>query len=356
VNQPKPRVWATTSCAPSGGPFFGVQNVAAPATTCPASVQAVLQTSGGAVSDPTKAQTFTATLTAAGGFKATAPMKWSSSNGYWSTGYAFAVPTDIGPVDVTVTWQSTTGTKQTYTNIQRIYSGGDQFGPIEEMSLSSSTATTGAPYTVSSGTHTIAVTVGLQGSLDLTNQTQTTMLRLTGGSRTSAVACDGQGASLFSTSIISGCQTPYQLNNAGYCPDPSPPPGPADCVPTETGDMTGPTRQALNQRFASCPPVNWPDFDVTSDPRVVKLMITDFSALAGSGTTQVPVTNFAAFYITGWDGATCSDNGPPPSGLKITNGSIWGHFVKYVAPDPLSYGTASCDPLSITPCVSVLVK
>jgi hypothetical protein len=180
------------------------------------------------------------------------------------------------------------------------------------------------------------------------------MLRLTGGSRTSAVACDGPGAAEFRNSIINGCKTPYQLNIADVCPDPSPPPGPADCVPTKTGTTAGPTLQGLDERFASCPPNNWPNYDVETDPRVVKLMITDFSALGGSGTTDVPVTNFAAFYITGWTDAKCANNQPPPGDVK--KGAIWGHFVKYVAPDPNSGGTDVCDPLAITPCIPVLVK
>ena len=43
VVAPKPRVWVTTSC--TGSPFFSDVFVVAPATTCAASVQAVLQTS-----------------------------------------------------------------------------------------------------------------------------------------------------------------------------------------------------------------------------------------------------------------------------------------------------------------------
>jgi hypothetical protein len=315
-----------------------------------------MQTSGGPV---ITAKTFTATLNGAGLKTVTQPLTYSASNGYWSTGYVFPVQPDGGPVDVQLDWQSTSNgaPKQSYPSIQRIYSASDDSsGPVKELALTSSTATTGAPYTVTAGTHTLTITVGIEGSLDLTNETQTTLLRLTGGSRTTAIACDGPGANLFRQALLSGCQTPYQINNSGLCPDPSAPPGPADCVATQTGTVAGPTLQGLDQRFASCPSVNWPDFDAQRDPRVVKLIITDFSALGGSGTTLVPVTNFAAFYITGWTGSKCADNDPPPPNVDIKKGAIWGHFVKYVAPDPLSYGTASCDPLAITPCVSVLVK
>ena len=285
----------------------------------------------------------------------TRPMTYDASSGYWSTGYNFALPSDAGPSACRSSGDDNGGSRERYLSVQRVYSASDDSsGPVKALALSSATSTVGAPYTISAGAHTITVDVGIEGSLDLSDTTNTTMLRLTGGSRTSAVACDGPGAAEFRNAIINGCQTPYQLNDPGYCPDPTPPPGPADCVPIKTGTTAGPTLQGLDDRFATCPDNNWPGYDVNTDPRVVKLMITDFSALGGSGATEVPVTNFAAFYITGWTGSRCSNNEAPPGDVR--KGAIWGHFVKYVAPDPSGGGTEVCDPLSMTPCVPVLVK
>jgi hypothetical protein len=282
-------------------------------------------------------------------------MSYDATAGYWTTGYVFAVPPQGGPADVSLAWQSTTGGKQSYSNIQRVYSGSDDSsGPVKDLSLSTATTTLGAPYTLSAGTHTITARVGIEGGLDLTNAAQTTMLRLTGGSRTSAIACDGPGAAEFRSSIINGCVTPYQLNGAGVCPDPTPPSGPADCVPLKTGTTAGPTLQGLDARFSACPANNWPGYDAANDPRVVRLLITDFSSLGGSGATDVPVTNFAAFYITGWTGSTCANNAPPPG--DVSKGAIWGHFIKYIEPDPNSTGDETCDPIVVTPCVPVLVK
>ena len=350
---PKPRVWATTNCAPSGGPFFQPGDVAAPATACGASVQVDMQSA--TAIDPTRVLVANAILDGAGLRNVRQPLTYNAASGYWSTGYAFGVPVDGGPVGVSIEWRYQGGTLQTYSNVQRIYSASEESsGPVKSLALSSSTPTAGAPYTVTAGSHTITVDVGIQGSLDLTQTAATTMLRLTGGSRTSAVACDGPGAAEFRNAIINGCQTPYQINDAGYCPDPAPPPGPADCVPTKTGTTAGPTLQGLDERFAACPTNNWPDYDVDTDPRVVRLMITDFSALGGSGTTDVPVTNFAAFYVTGWTGSKCATNEPPPGDVR--KGAIWGHFIKYVAPDPYSGGQGDCDPLEVTPCIPVLVK
>ena len=233
VDAPKPRVWATTSC--TGSPFFSDVFVVAPATTCAASVQAVLQTSSGTVGAASK-KTFDATLTGAG----TKPMTFDSAAGYWTTGYVYALPPQGGPADVSLAWQSTTGTKQSYSKIQRVYSGSDDgSGPVKDLALSTATTTLGAPYTLSAGTHTITARVGLEGSLDLTNAAQTTMLRLTGGSRTSAIACDGPGAAEFRSAIINGCQTPYQLNSAGVCPDPAPPSGPRTVSRSRPGRRPG---------------------------------------------------------------------------------------------------------------------
>jgi hypothetical protein len=355
TDAPVPHVWATTSC--TGSPFFSDVFVVAPATTCGVSVQAVMK-AGAADVDPAKMKTFKAFLNGGGLNNAAADLTYSAATGYWSTGYAYNVPAQGGPIDVSLQWQSTNnGAKaQTYSNVQRVYSGSDDSsGPVKALSLSSTTGTLGAPYSLAGGqTHTIGINVGIQGSLSLTNSAVTTMLRLTGGSRTTAVACDGPGAAEFRNAIINGCQTPYQINDPGVCPDPSPPAGPADCVPTKTGTTAGPTLQGLDARFAACPSNNWPNFDVDKDPRVVKLMITDFSALNGNGQTDVPVTNFAAFYVTGWTDSKCANNDPAPGDVK--KGAIWGHFIKYVAPDPNSGGTDTCDPLAITPCVPVLVK
>jgi Putative Flp pilus-assembly TadE/G-like len=351
VDVPKPRVWATTVC--TGAPFFSDAFVTPPATTCAASIQAVLQTASGTVG-PAQKKLFDASLNGAG-LNVTKPFTYDSASGYWTTGYVFAVPVQGGPVDVSLTWQSTTGNKQSYSKIQRVYSGSDDTsGPVKALALSTSTPTLGAPYTLSAGTHTINIDVGVEGSLNLSTQAETVMLRLTGGSRSSAVACDGTGAAEFRNSIINGCRTPYQLNPVGYCPDPNPPVGPADCIPLKTGTTAGPTLQALDTRYSACPANNWPAFDAANDPRVVKLMITDFSSLGGSGTTEVPVTNFAAFYITGWTGSACANNDPPPG--DVSKGAIWGHFMKYIEPDPDSTGTETCDPLTVTPCVPVLVK
>jgi hypothetical protein len=111
--------------------------------------------------------------------------------------------------------------------------------------------------------------------------------------------------------------------------------------------------KALDKRFQGCPANNWPNYQ-SGDPRIVQLMVTDFSALGGSGKTTVPVTNFATFYVAGWSGNKCGDAWPFPS-AEPSGGNIWGYFIKYVDTQDTG-GTATCDPSSITPCIPGLTR
>lgn len=338
-------VWPATAC--SGSPFFSEVSSGG-AASCSASIQAVLHLGSGTV-DPAMVGTFEATVKGPG-YNETRPL--TLSGGVWSTGYAFDIPTDEGPFDVALTWQYQGGAKQSFSDVQRIYSGTDDSGPVKVLRLAGGSGA-GAPYALSAGSQTVTIDLALEGTLQLTPVDEMVMLRLTGGSRTSALACDGPGADLFKDAIMHGCQTPYQINSVGYCPNPTPPAGPADCVPTQTGTVAGPTLAGMDDRFADCPPYNWPTY-ADGDTRIVKLLITDFSALGGSGTTDVPVTNFAAFYVAGWTGSTCGSN--PPAPFAVKKGAIWGHFVKYAAPDPKSTGTEACERESITPCLPVMTR
>ena len=344
--RPAPRVWPITACA--GSPFFSDESLGE-AGVCAAGVEVAMESVAGAI-DPALVRSFTATID-----RVTRPLTFAG--GVWSTGYAFDIPVDGGPYEISLEWTYTGGTRQSYTNVQRIYSGNpDSSGPVKVVSLSEPGGAVGAPYGVSAGSHDINVTVGLTGNLSLTPVGETVVLRLTGGSRTSAVACDGPGAALFRDAIVNGCSTPYQINVPGICPHPAPPAGPAACIPTQTGGMEGPTLQGLDARFASCPPYNWPAWE-PGDPRIITMLITDFSALGGSGTTDVPVLDFAAFYIGGWSGSRCSTNTPRPASLPSRFSAIWGHFFKYVGPDPnTSATTETCDPTSMTPCLAVMTK
>lgn len=375
-------VWPTTLCA--GSPFFSDVSIVAPATTCGAGVQA--QVDFGTASDPTLRKCAPPKIiTNCGGVKASltaavnggTPAVMTYSGGVWSTsGSAFGVQAGLGPQSISLHWEQADGTlngkdcsktptpsqcKGDFTNVQQLYSGSEaRSDPVKALSVGESAASNpGAPYALNptASSHTLTVTVGLAGSLRLTPQT--TLLRLVSGSRSSAIACDGSGVANFTNSIQTGCTTPYQLNATGICPDAGVAPSPADCVNLETGNFGNPTSNALDTRFTGCPANYWPSYNAASDPRILQLMVTDFSYLGGSGNVPVPVVDFGEFYITGWGGAACANNEPWPASfapLTEKRGDIWGHFIKDAPSAPGTGSTTFCDPNSITPCVPVLTK
>ena len=78
------------------------------------------------------------------------------------------------------------------------------------------------------------------------------------------------------------------------------------------GDKTGQIIKGMNLRVhgdenpSSCvSPNDWssfPDFE-RDDPRIVPVFITPFGTFQSTGQENVPVTGFATFYVTGWDGS-----------------------------------------------------
>jgi hypothetical protein len=344
-------VWGVSRAACSLGnssPFFSDATLAG-ATSCP--MDLFVDVSAGANYN-------NGTLTATINGVTRTMVAPATSTGDWTSPGAqpFSIPATSGPFSVDLNWTCPSGCPNkgiAFTGVQRVYSGDDNdSGPVKTIDVAEGSSRT---YSAAAGAHTFTVTVGLEGSLNLATSAQTVALRLTGGSRTTAIDCDATGASAWRSAIVNGCQTPYQINAADVCPDPNPPSGPADCVPVEPGKMANSAASALNTRFAACPANNWPDY-VDTDPRIVQLMITDFSALDGSGKTSVPVQDFAAFYVTGWDGANCNNNQAWPFSGSSDKGDIWGHFIKYVEPNPGAVATDVCDPNGLTPCIPVLVK
>ena len=102
-------------------------------------------------------------------------------------------------------------------------------------------------------------------------------------------------------------------------------------------------------------PNNWASFPnlPAGDPRVVNVILTPFGAFAGSGGATVPVTGFATFYVTGWDGGACQGAGDDPAG----QGAIVGHYIKNI--DTLNNGGGGeefCDFDSFGSCVAVFTR
>ncbi len=378
----------SNSCAPGFAPQFGTSpfvSDAGGATTCSVGASARVDFGTGAT-NPTLAKAsggvkakVTATINgstitlspAAGSYDAaTTTWLWTPSSGSATVPVSDAGSTSAYPI--TMSWQEQDGTEAGNTcttagsnKCKGNFDGGaavgritsatsNDEGPIKLMSVTQGGV---AAYSLTPGTKTVNLEIRIQSSLGVTNPPVLQALRLTsnGGGRTTAVECDGPGNAAFDNSIINGCQTPYQINSSQICPDPAPPAGPADCVPTKQGNLGVTVTKALDKRFGnSCLPNNWPDYTKTGDLRVVVMMLTDFSALNGAGKTQVPVVNFAAFYMIGWTGDPCKSPWPFP-GSEPNGGNIWGYFIKYVSLTQIPNGVV-CDPNQITPCVPVLVR
>jgi len=115
----------------------------------------------------------------------------------------------------------------------------------------------------------------------------------------------------------------------------------------------------MNTRFG-CSANRWGEFPLDpTDPRIVPLIMTDFGAAIDQGTHPVAVRRFAAFYVTGWDGATCAANEAYPF-PGSPSGDIWGHFTHNVSTINNGGGdpTALCtfDPVALDACIAVMTR
>ncbi len=94
-----------------------------------------------------------------------------------------------------------------------------------------------------------------------------------------------------------------------------------------------------------------------NDPRIVKIYIVPFGAYNGipsGNVADIPVLDFAAFYITGWEGN--GDPCPNNDNAKLNGGVVAGYFIKYVGSGGAVDPTATCDPNQIRPCRAVLER
>jgi hypothetical protein len=279
-------------------------------------------------------------------------------------------------------------------------------GPVEYVKLATADPGIPDPNSRNTGDPTLAsviVTVGIRRPFQIEDPLiAPVVLRVASpsGSQNQAFDCD-TGIN-FQNEITIGCRTTYRENygdwdqdgfkewrdilctgypNGTGLPPPTLHPNPVpDCVRVEPGDKIGQFRQGLNSRLKtpSCAPNNWPEdledfhdffttYDFANDPRYVTLIVTDYGAFTGQGSSQaVPVKYFAGFYVTGWDkvgnAPECADNEPHPwypSGYRksLDNGDVWGHFINVVVFS--ASGTPDenlCNFDDVGTCIAVLVE
>jgi hypothetical protein len=194
-----------------------------------------------------------------------------------------------------------------------------------------------------------------------------------GGSQNQSLDCD-PAISQLKTELAQGCAPTYGRNTGTACPNTATDlwgtAQPWQCVAIQTGSATNQVPAGLNLRIlgdekptACTSPNNWSDFPDLDpgDPRLVQVFLTPFGAFGGSGSTTVPVTDFATFYITGWTSQgggfanPCQGNGDDPV-PNNDGGYIVGHFVKYIQSLNPGSGSEPCDMGAFGSCIVELTR
>lgn len=308
----------------------------------------------------------------------------------WRSNIEIPIAAGAGPVSVNLHWQKRKGTsagltctsnnntpcKGDFPAVQRIFAGSDaRSGPIRNMRVFEVTD----PALDSNSFERCAtcahdLVVELEIAPSLANAASVSdppvVLRLTGsGSLTQALDCDPTKPRL-EDEIATGCTPSYTKNQGTVCPDHNvlwSTPEPWPCVKLDTGQPPNKIAAGLNLRILgdekakTCTnPSNWSSFPNISpnDPRIVQVFLTSFGAFAGSGSGTEPVTGFATFYVTGWQGSGGGFANPcpsPPDDTVPGGGYILGHFIKYI-PSIDGTGSEACNPDAFGTCVAVMTE
>jgi hypothetical protein len=281
-----------------------------------------------------------------------------------------------GPHTVTLDWkwQQTSGTwtgktctdrnnnpckeSGTFGQVQRAFIAGGRSGPLRRAQVFESGVTSSGSNSFQAGTtRTLGLSIAVTGSLRVQSLANDPVveLRVT-GSQNQSVDCDPTVSNL-ADEIEQGCGPAYKINPGLGCPAYNQLwslPEPWDCVKTQTGGAVGQVERGLKDRILgganTCTaPINWPNYDL-KDPRILPLIITPFGSFGGTGNDIIPVIDFGAFYVVGWNGDPC------PGAYPVPKGYMAGHFIKYAAPNPKGAGEKACSRDLISPCVPVMTR
>jgi Putative Flp pilus-assembly TadE/G-like len=202
----------------------------------------------------------------------------------------------------------------------------------------------------------------------------------------------GNGTPNDQNALQNGCPNPVQINTrvaadgALTC---TPSISPADCVQNNPGESS-PVLKGLDNLIGNPAPGNcetnyWPynpntrlsSEDVThvslDDKRALVMIITAPTDMAvAHGTSDIPVRDFAVFYVTGWstgnggvqgctgptdpnNPALSGANDPPPPGAG--SGEIWGHWTSLAVPSGLGTSNGKqCKFTEFGNCIAVLTR
>jgi hypothetical protein len=376
---------ATLLAGTCADPYFS-----SAATTCRFGVKA--RVDFGAAADPIAAVGAQVTARVGGNDY---PLAYDAASDSWSVDAAIPLAPNAGPVDVTLDWEETVGTWNgnncrsgggnkctgTFGVAQRAFSAtAPRSGPIEVAQVyengsqwANSVERCSAAQT--SCTHDLVVRVGVKGNLQNAASVEDPIvaLRVIGGSQNQSLDCD-PALSQLKAELAQGCAPTYGRNTGTACPNTATDlwgtAQPWQCVAIQTGSATNQVPAGLNLRIlgdekptACTSPNNWSDFPDLDpgDPRLVQVFLTPFGAFGGSGSTTVPVTDFATFYITGWTSQgggfanPCQGNGDDPV-PNNDGGYIVGHFVKYIQSLNPGSGSEPCDMAAFGSCIVELTR
>jgi hypothetical protein len=319
------------------------------------------------------------------------PLTYDPASDSWQTEATIPVAAGAGPVPIELKWSETAGTvgantckvgggnkcKGTFGIVQRAFGGSEAgSGPIKLAQISEDGAFWANSFEkCGTCTHSLVVTIGIEGSLQDASSVDdpAVALRVTGGSQNQSLDCDPDYSNL-SDELAYGCRPTYTKNHGTNCPGSTSAlwdsDQPWDCTALQTGTAVNQVAEGLNQRIlgsrqptACTSPNNWADFPDLSpeDPRIVQVFLTPYGSFTGSGSENVPVTNFATFYVTGWTAQgsgfanPCQGNGDDPVPNNDA-GFIVGHFIKYIDNLSNASGTDPCDLGSFGTCVASLTE
>jgi hypothetical protein len=323
-----------------------------------------------------------------------AAMAYSTITKKWSVASVTAPKEGSNQVDLQVTCKPNTsgspcaaekGEQTTVVkNVQRAYMAGESSGPIKGAWISEpGAAETPVPRTLdadsyevceaangNSCTHNLVVTVDVAASLadaaSFSDPARKLRFEGTQGVRAGCPPPAKPSGSEYREQLEQGCPGKYKINTAD--PKCTRTTSPYECFTVGLpGKDSGPTAQGISSRIEHkagthfyCPN-NWQNNNSggvpiipANDSRVVELFIMPYGSVNAEGQSllgneEVPIQNFAAFYVTGFPQDSCKSD--PSTG----NAEVIGHFIKYVNPLGETENTKCVqDPLG--ECVAVLTR
>ena len=328
------------------------------------------------------------------------PMTYDATSGWWQTATTIPLAAGSGPAPVDISWSETKGTLTVagkaeacktgngnkcvgdFTGVQRAFAASSlRSGPLKvaqvwEDGLQWANSVERCSSVQTSCTHRMVVRIGVAGNVANAQSAgdQPVALRVVGGSQNQSLDCD-KNVSGLRDELAYGCSPTY-TRNSGTSACPASPstlwatPQPWSCVALQTGSATNQVPAGMNTRIlgtdkpTTCTaPNRWGQFPnlPARDPRIMQVFLTPFGAFSGSGSTTVPVTGFATFYVTGWTASgggfanPCQGNGDDPVPNNDA-GYIVGHFIKYINTLNTGGGGASCDMNALGACVAAMTR